>query len=85
MSRQNGMLITCDVCGATVHLKTLGDGETDGGYTRWNHFERAPEGWCKKIEISNEYIDTCPKCTAKYDALYSQLISELTRKGDAQE
>lgn len=80
MSRQKGMLITCDICGASVHLKTIGDGETDGGYTRWNKFENTPEGWSQKIKIHDKAIDACPKCTAKYDTLYLQLISELKGK-----
>lgn len=78
MSREKGMLVTCDICGATVMLKTTGDGEADGGYSRWNKFERAPEGWRCKVEVDKKCLDTCPKCTAKYDELYERLISEFT-------
>ena len=62
MSQAKGKLITCDICGAPVFLKTTGEGEADGGYTRWNEFEAFPEGWASsKIQINNRYIDSCPK------------------------
>lgn len=80
MSREKGMLRTCDICGATAFAKATKDGEADGGYTRWNNFEAFPEGWSNKIEIDRKSIDSCPKCTAKYDELYERLISELTGK-----
>lgn len=81
MSREKGMLRTCDICGATAFAKAAGEGETDGGYTRWNKFEAFPEGWSSDIKIDGKgYIDTCPKCTAKHKELYEKLISELTGK-----
>lgn len=75
--KENGKLIKCDICGDCVFLKTIGDGETDGGYTRWNKFENAPKGWSYDIKINGKYVDSCPKCTARYNELYGRLISEL--------
>ena len=36
-------MIVCDRCGAEVFLKCIGKGETDGGHTIWNEFEKIPE------------------------------------------
>ncbi len=64
MSRENGQLKTCDRCGKTVFLKTIGDGETDGGYTRWNKFESAI-GWTTECDIG----DLCPDCSKQFEEL----------------
>ena len=58
MARQNGELRTCDRCGVNKFFKTIGDGETDGGYTRWNKFEVAA-GWTTECGIG----DLCPTCS----------------------
>lgn len=65
MSETKGMMQTCDRCGEWVFLKCTGEGEADGGFTRWNKFEPAPDGW--------NYITgagtVCPKCWKEYVAL----------------
>jgi hypothetical protein len=65
MAEKIGKLIICDKCGDTAFLKCIGEGETDGGYTRWNKFETPPEGWgyahdCEKTK------KLCPKCYKTY-------------------
>ena len=61
MSKNNGRMLTCDRCGAWKFLKCTGEGEADGGYSRWNKFEPAPEwGWISDIG------DVCPKCMKDY-------------------
>lgn len=65
MSEAKGMLKTCDRCGQTVFLKAIADGVTDGGYTRWNRFEDAPEGWGYRKETGT----LCPKCNEEYNNL----------------
>ena len=45
MAEAKGKLKTCDRCSEWIFLKAIDDGVTDGGYTRWNRFEDAPEGW----------------------------------------
>lgn len=82
MSREKGMLVTCDFCGAIAFAKAAGEGEADGGYTRWNKFEPFPEGWSTKIQVDRKYLDSCPKCTAKYDELMEGVISELKGGND---
>ena len=75
MSVQNGRLTTCDRCGATVFSKCTGEGEADGGYTRWNKFEQLPHGWGqvtipKKSSLSDprdcRHVTVCPLCNAAW-------------------
>lgn len=66
MSEVKGILKTCDRCGETIFLKTIGDGEADGGFTRWNKFEEAPEGWGQRRDI---WVTLCPKCNEEYTKL----------------
>lgn len=60
--QENGRLTHCDRCGDTVFSKVTGEGEMDGGYTRWNNFEPLPEGW----EYHTETGMLCPSCNAGY-------------------
>lgn len=77
MAETNGKLVTCDRCGKQIFLKTIGDEETDGGFTRWNKFEDFPAGWDiigipKDIDcVSHRYVRVCPDCC--------DMWSELTR------
>lgn len=61
MAFENGRLYTCDRCGAQAFIKTIGDGEADGGYTRWNKFEPL-EGW----GMSPNFGNLCPRCNAEW-------------------
>jgi hypothetical protein len=73
MSEVRGKLLTCDRCGATCFLKTIGDGVTDGGYTKWNKFEDTPEGWrC----IDRNVGQLCPKCNAEYEELITRFMEK---------
>lgn len=63
MSDRKGLLKMCDRCSATVFLETIGDGEADGGFTRWNKFEPAPKGWSYSIDMKKTL---CPECTNAY-------------------
>lgn len=61
MAWENGRLYTCDRCGAQAFTRTTGDGEADGGWTRWNNFESLP-GWSCEANVGN----MCPKCTEQW-------------------
>ena len=65
MSKVNGQMRTCDRCGVTVFLKCTGEGERDGGFTRWNEFEAAPKGWVHHIKTG----DLCPDCNQEFSKL----------------
>lgn len=62
MASIHGRITTCDRCGEIAVSKCTGDGEADGGYTRWNKFEPLPEGWAHYPSVG----DLCPKCNADY-------------------
>ena len=66
MSQVNGQLTTCERCGAQVFRKCVGEGEADGGYTRWNNFEPYPEGWnlvsVPKGLSRHDCVRVCPAC-----------------------
>lgn len=71
MAEVNGRLIICDRCGTTTFCKCTGEGERDGGYTRWNKFEPTPEGW----GWHNETGRLCPCCNFEYNKLIESFAS----------
>ena len=72
MSRVNGQLVTCDRCGQTVFLKTIGEGELDGGYTRWNKFDPFPTGWSVKSGLG----DLCPDCSREWNRIETDFMNK---------
>lgn len=71
MSRENGRLIMCDRCGETVFTKTVGDGELDGGFTRWNKFEPIPNGWGV-----HKNKDLCPTCNSEWNKIETEFMNK---------
>ena len=71
-----GKLVSCDRCGEQIFLKCTGEGERDGGFTRWNEFEPFPEGWEHQYNIGR----LCPKCNEKYKQLINTFMSEGREK-----
>ena len=69
MSEQRGKLVECDRCGCTVFLKYLGQGELDGGYTRWDKFEKLPETWMYESQVGC----LCDKCAGLFRAFIHKL------------
>lgn len=61
MAFVNGRLYTCDRCGAQVFVKCTGEGEADGGYTRWNKFEGLPD-WNNTYEAGH----LCAACNEQW-------------------
>ena len=82
MAKVNGQIVSCDRCGANVFRKCTGEGEMDGGFTRWNEFEPLPNGWDLVAIPSNRrapsgnayngYLMVCPECHALWDALINE-------------
>ena len=60
-----GKMVICDRCGKSIFLKTTGEGETDGGYTRWNNFEPLPNDWGYSRDCEN-IARLCPTCNREY-------------------
>ena len=90
MSVVNGQLTTCERCGVQIFRKATGEGEMDGGFTRWNNFEPYPEGWDivavpKKLGIGYDHIRVCPACHETWNqAIIDHFISN-TRLEKAKE
>jgi hypothetical protein len=82
MAEVKGKLVTCDRpgCGRQVFLKTTGEGERDGGYTRWNEFEPYPEGWETHREAGGVL---CPDCAREYNALLEKFKHAKEDQTDA--
>jgi hypothetical protein len=68
MADKKGLLIICDRCGDTGFCECAGEGETDGGYTRWNKFEPPPEGW-GWTQDCEKFHRLCPKCNEQFRKL----------------
>lgn len=71
MANINGQMLICDRCGATAFRKCIGEGERDGGFTRWNKFEPKPEGWGWHPETG----DICPACEKEF----SKILEDFKR------
>lgn len=70
MSEVKGRLVTCDRCGETTFSKTVGDGEADGGFTRWNKFEPLPPGWG-----GHKGKDLCPSCSREWNKIETEFMN----------
>ena len=66
MSEIKGLLVVCDRCGAQTFRKCTGEGEADGGYTRWNKFEPIAEGWEFLQVWKNKNHRLCPSCAKEW-------------------
>ena len=90
MAHVNGRITTCDRCGAEVFSKCTGEGEADGGFTRWNNFETLPEGW-DLVAVPNSigwvgngnayngYLHVCPACHELWDKVVIEGFLKGTR------
>lgn len=77
MAEMNGQLVSCDRCGTQIFRKCAGEGEADGGFTRWNKFEPYPEGW----EYVSDIGRVCPECNKKYKELLNTFMSGVNDNG----
>ena len=75
MAHINGRLTMCDRCGEKTFSKCNGEGEMDGGYTRWNKFEELPNGW----DYHSETGMLCPKCNEKYNVILEKFKNEVSK------
>jgi hypothetical protein len=82
MAEVNGKLVTCDRCRKQIFLKTIGDEEMDGGYTRWNKFEDFPEGWnmvgipASVTMKKSRYVRVCPGCNETWNNIAEKFIQK---------
>ena len=73
MASVNGRLTTCDRCGETVFSASVGEGERDGGFTRWNEFEPLPAGWETHFEVGM----LCPACSSDFKELIRRFMEKI--------
>ena len=78
MSSKKGKLRECDRCGATCFLLYAGTRSADGGYTTWDNFEEAPDGWFFQTGIG----DLCPKCSAEYEETIAAFMKAGRQKSN---
>ena len=80
MAKVNGQIVSCDRCDAKIFLKCTGEGSADGGFTRWNTFEKMPDGWdlvavpkyvgwTGNGNAYNNYMQVCPTCHKLWDEI----------------
>ena len=76
MSERKGKLLECDRCGKSTFLNLTGEGEADGGFTRWDKFERMPEGW-EFIHTNNSMdriVLLCDNCNKEYKKMFKEFM-----------
>ena len=69
----NGRLSTCDRCGRSIFSRCTGEGEMDGGFTRWNSFEPLPSGWSSHSETGL----LCPICNEEFNRIMDAFIDAM--------
>ena len=74
LGEQKGLLLSCTKCSITGFRKYIGEGERDGGYTRWDKFEPVPEGWLQETEFG--YL--CPNCAKTFKTLMTEFFGDNT-------
>ncbi len=73
MAEQKGLLKTCDRCGSQVFLKYLDTDELDGGYTKLDKFEPAPDGW-NCCYVGTRFKTLCPTCAERWQEISTAFI-----------
>lgn len=77
MSTAEGKMLACDVCGKSMFLKYLGDGEADGGYTKWRKYEVA-DGWTRySLPGVVSTGDLCPECAERIRDTLIEVIGNI--------
>lgn len=78
MSFVDGRKYICDRCHVETFCKCVGEGVSDGGFTRWNKFEPLPEDW-------GSHHDTgllCSECNSMYRRTIDTFMNNTRTKED---
>lgn len=76
MGKQNGKILICDRCGYEEFLACTGENSADGGYTKWNTFEKPKKKWIFGENFAGSYVDLCPECAEQYKILKEAFIKQ---------
>lgn len=77
MAEIEGKRLICDVCGAEVFLKYVGDGEADGGFSRWRKYEERPKGWHSINIATHAWANVCPSCVERIGDAVQATVAEI--------
>lgn len=66
---ENGRRYICDRCNAEIFCACIGEGESDGGFTRWHKFQPLPDGW-KTYSLGL----LCPVCSRIFEDLVDRFM-----------
>lgn len=72
MSEVVGKMIICDRCGDTTFVKYLDTKALDGGFTRFDKFEKVSDGWHFSTELGKML---CPECNSLWQSIKNQFIN----------
>ena len=79
MSTKLGKYYICDRCGTTSFFEKIGEGETDGGFTKFDKFEEA-DGWNTVYPEAAHSMGNskllCPTCSEKYNKLMQEFFDD---------
>jgi hypothetical protein len=82
VAEEEGKLVTCDLCGATVFLRCVETREYDGGFSRVRTFEKKPDGW-QTWHVSNVISSTlCPSCNERMQEALLACIGRIKEGTD---
>jgi hypothetical protein len=84
MAEVKGKIVICDRCGAQHFVRTTGDGEADGGFTRWNKFESLPAGW-GNTPVGDVWYMLCPDCTKEWKTIADEYLRKANEFKGAQQ
>lgn len=74
-----GIKLTCDNCEREVFLAKKDDKVLDGGFTRVEVCEDAPEGW-RRESVLGEFVDLCPECIGKLESAIRREMPKLAER-----
>ena len=68
---QRGKMIRCKRDDNFVFLKYLGEKDLDGGFSRYDNFEKLPEDWL----YENEFGYLCPECAREFKTFMTNFFN----------
>lgn len=80
MAEFEGKNLVCDLCGRSVFLKYIGEGESDGGFTKWRKYEEKPKGWSSMSCVRFIFPNVCPSCAERIEDAIESVVNEIRKE-----